>query len=135
MIEYDTLYYYGSIDASFSTSLASLLTPSTSSKLALFASSSSLWIINSGASSPMTETSSLLSSYQPMTSHPLIAIVGSRPYLIQGCGTTRVPLSLSLQQIFHVPHFLVNSCTSLYSYLLSFFIENSKIYTPDRGLI
>ena len=68
--EYDALRRFASTDASSSASLASLPAPSTSSTSALLASSSPSWIIDSGASSHMTGTSSLLSSYHHTPSHP-----------------------------------------------------------------
>ena len=72
--EYDALRRFASTDASSSTSLALLLAPSTSGTSALLASSSPLCIIDSGASSHMTGTSSLLSSYHPTPSHPPVTI-------------------------------------------------------------
>ena len=72
--EYDTLRHSASIDASSSASLASLLAPSTLGTSALLASSSPSWIMDSWASSHMTTTSSLLSSYHPTPSHPPITI-------------------------------------------------------------
>ena len=68
--EYDALCRFASTDASSSASLTSLLAPSTSGTSALLVSSSPSWIINSGTSSHMTGTSSLLSSYHPTPSHP-----------------------------------------------------------------
>ena len=66
------------------------------------------WIIDLGASSHMTETSSLLSSYHPSPSHPRVTIADGQPCLVQGRGTTRVTPSLSLHQILDVSSFLVN---------------------------
>ena len=106
--EYDALCHSASIDASSSASLASLPAPSTSGTSALLASSTSSWIIDSGASSHMTGTSSLLSSYHPTPSHPLVTIADGRPCPVQGRGTTRVTSSLSLHQILYVPSFHVN---------------------------
>ena len=106
--EYDALRRFASTDASSSASLALLPTPYTSSTSALLASSSPSWIINSGASSHMTGTSSLLSSYHPTPSHPPITIADGRPCPLQGRGTTRVTPSLSLHQILYVPGFPVN---------------------------
>ena len=106
--EYDTLRHFASTDASSSDALALLLAPSMSSTSSLLAFSSPSWIIDSGASSHMTRTSSLLSSYHPTPSHPLVTIVDSRPCPVQGRGATRVPLSLSLHQILYVPGFPVN---------------------------
>ena len=97
-----------SINVSSSASLALLLTPSTSGTFALLASSSPSWIIDSGASSHMTETSSLLPSYHPNPSHPPVTIADGQPCLLQDSGTTRVTPSLSLHQILHVPGFLLN---------------------------
>ena len=54
--EYDALRHFSSTDASSSTSLASLPSPSTSGTSTLLASSSPSWIIDSGASSHMTRT-------------------------------------------------------------------------------
>ena len=106
--EYDALCRFASIDASSSANLASLPAPSTSGTSALLASSSPSWIIDSRASSHMTETSSLLSSYHPTPSHPPVTIADGRPCLVQGRGTTRVTPSLSLHQILYVPGFPVN---------------------------
>ena len=61
-----------------------------------------------GASSHMTETSSLLSSYHPTPSHPPVTIADGRSCLVQGRDTTRVTPSLSLHQILYVPGFPVN---------------------------
>ena len=97
LAEYDALCCSASIDASSSTSLALLLAPSTSSTFALLASSSPSWIIDSGASSHMTRTSSLLSSYHSTLSHLPVTIVDGQPCMVQGCGTTRVtPFYFSL---------------------------------------
>ena len=60
------------------------------------------------ASSHMIGTSSLLSSYHPTPSHPLVTIADSRPCPVQGRGTTRVTPSLSLHQILYVTGFPVN---------------------------
>ena len=73
-VEYDALRRFARTDASSSASLASLPAPSTSGTSALLASSSPSWIIDSGASSHMTRTSSLLSSYHPTPSHPPVTI-------------------------------------------------------------
>ena len=88
--DYDTLRHFASTDASSSASLASLPAPSTSGISALLASSSPSWIIDSGASSHMTGTSSLLSSYHPTPSHPPVTIANGRPCPVQSRGTTRV---------------------------------------------
>ena len=106
--EYDALQHFTSIDASSSASLASLLAPSRSETYALLASSSPSWIIDLGASSHMTGTSSLLSSYHPTPSHPPLTIADGRPCRVQGRGTNRVTPSLWLHQILYVPRFLVN---------------------------
>ena len=108
LAEYDTLHRFATTDASSFASLASLPAPSTSGTSALLASSSPSWIINSGASSHMNGTSSLLSSYHPTPSHPLVTIADGRPCPVQGRGTTRVTPSLSLHQILYVPGFPVN---------------------------
>ena len=108
LAEYDALRRFGSTDASSSASLVSLLAPSTSGTSALLASSSPSWIIDSRASSHMTGTSSLLSSYHPTLSHPPITIADGRPCPVQDRGTTRVTPSLSLHQILYVPGFPVN---------------------------
>ena len=65
LTEYDALRHFASIDVFSSSSLALLLAPSTSGTSALLASSSPLCIINSRASSHLTKTSLLLSSYHP----------------------------------------------------------------------
>ena len=107
-VEYDALRHFASIDASSSANLASLPAPSTSGTTALLASSSPSWIIDSGASSHMTRTSSLLSSYHPTPSHPPITISDGQPCLVQGRGTTRVNPSLSLHHILYNLGFPVN---------------------------
>ena len=106
--EYDALRCFTSIDVFSSASLALLPAPSTSGISALLTSSSPLWIIDSGASSQMTKTSLLLSSYHPTPFHPPVTIVNGQPCPVQGCGTTRVTPSLSLHQILYVPSFPVN---------------------------
>ena len=106
--EYDALRRFASTDASSSASLASLPAPSMSGTSTLLASSSPSWIIDSGASSYMTGTSSLLLSYLPTPSHPPVTIADGRPCLVQGRGTTRVTPSLSLHQILYVPGFPIN---------------------------
>ena len=130
LAEYDALRRSVSIDASSFASLASLPTPSTSGTYALFASSSPSWIIDSGASSHMTGTSSLLLSYHLPPPIPPITIADAGPCLVQGRGATRVTPSLSLHQILYVPGLPVNLLSTsaitfslyvpgLYSYLLS----------------
>ena len=106
--EYEAIRHFASTDASSSASLASLLAPSTSGTSALLASSSSSWIIDSGASSHITETSSLLSSYHPTPSHSLVIIADGRPCQVQDRGTTRVTPSLSHHEILYVPGFPIN---------------------------
>ena len=106
--EYDSLRRFASTDASSSANLSSLLAPSTSSTSALLASSSPSWIIDSGASSHTTRTSSLLSAYHPTPSHSTVTIADGRPCLVQGRGSTHVTPSLSLHQILYVPRFPVN---------------------------
>ena len=78
--EYDALHRSGSTDASSSASLASLLAPSMACTSGLLISFSSLWIINSGTSSQMTETSSLLSSYHCTSSWSPVTITDGRLY-------------------------------------------------------
>ena len=107
LAEYDALRRFASTNASSSASLTLLPAPSTSGTSALLASSSPSWIIDSGAFSHMTGTSSLLSSYHPTPSHPPITIAdGICP--VQGRGTTHVTPSLSLHQIIYVPGFPIN---------------------------
>ena len=107
-VEYDVLHHSRSINAASLANLASLLTPSTLGTSAHLASSSPPWIINSRASSHMTKTSSLLSSYHLSPSHPAITIYDGCPCPVQGHDTTRVTNSLSLHQILYVPGFPVN---------------------------
>ena len=107
-VEYEALRHFGSADTSFSISLTPLPTPSTSSTSTHPASFSPLWIIDSGSSSHMTRTSSLLSSYHSTPSHPPITFVDGRPCMVQGYGISRVTKSLSLHQLFYVPDFPVN---------------------------
>ena len=138
LAEYDALHHSTSINVSFSTSLASLPAPSTSGTSALLASSSPSWIIDSGASSHMTRTSSLLSSYHRTPYHPPSTIAYGRPCSVQG----RVTPSLSLRQILYVPGFPVNllsisAITRALPHTFTFFpfIVFSRICTPDRGLV
>ena len=105
--EYDALRWSRSTDASSSDSPALLPTPSTLDTSAHLGSSSPSWIINYGASSQMTQTSSLLSSYHPTPSHSLVTIVDGRPCPIKGRGTARVTNSL-VALLFYVPNFFVN---------------------------
>ena len=72
--DYNMLRRSASFDASSSASLALLLAPSRSFTFALLACSSPSWIVNLGASFHMIGTSSLLSSYHPTPSHPLVTI-------------------------------------------------------------
>ena len=130
--EYDALRRFASTNVSSSASLASLPVPSTSGTSALLASSSPSWIIDSGASSHMTTTSSLLSSYYPTPSHPPVTIADGRPCLVQGRGTTHVTPSLSLHQILYVPGFPVNllsisAITRALPYKVTFF---PSLYFP-----
>ena len=106
--EYDALRHSRDTDASSSISCSSLFAPSTLGTSMHLTSSSPPWIIHSQASSHMIGTSSLLSSYRPTPSHPLVTIDKGRPCLVQGCDTTRVTNSLSLHQILYVPHFPMN---------------------------
>ena len=121
--EYDALRCFATTNASSSASLTSLSASSTSSTSTLLSSSSLSWIIDSGASSHMTGTLSLLSSYHPMPSHLLVTIADGWPCPVQGHGTSRVTPSLSLHQIFYVPGFRVNllsisaiTCALLYTF-------------------
>ena len=140
--EYDALRCFVNIDASSSASLASLPAPSTSGTSALLASSSPSRIIDSGASSHLTGTSSLLSSYHPTPSHPPITIADGRPCPVQGCGTTRVTPSLSLHQILYVHGFPVNllsisAITRALPCTVTFFPFHCifQDFIPDRGLV
>ena len=121
--EYDAFRRFASTNASSSASLASLLAPSTSGTSALLSSSSPSWIIDSGASSHMTGTSSLLSSYHPTPSHPPITIANGRPCPVQGRGTTGVTPSLSLHQILYVLVNLlsISAITRALPYTVTFF--------------
>ena len=105
--EYDALRCSRSTNASSSDSPTLLPAPSTLGTSAHLSSSSPSWIINSAASSQMTETSSLLSSYHPTPSHSLVTIVDGRPCPIKGRGITRVTNSL-VSLIFYVPIFSLN---------------------------
>ena len=106
--KYDALRHFASTDASSFARLESLPAPSTSGTSALLASSSPSWIIDSRASFHMTGTSSLISSYHPIPSHPPVTIADCRPCPVQGRGTTCVTPSLSLHQILYVPSFPFN---------------------------
>ena len=140
--EYDTLRRFASIDAYSFSSLVSFLAPSTSGTSALLASSSPSWIIDSGSSSHMTGTSSLLSSYHPTPSHSPVTIADGRPCLVQGCGTTPVTLLFlyTKYSMFLVSlstfSLLVLSLVLFSVQLPSFpFIVFSRICTPDRGMV
>ena len=106
--KYDALRHFASTDTSYFASLVSLPAPSTSGTSALLASSSPSWILDSGVSSHMTGTSSLISSYHPTPSHSPVTIADGRPCPVQGRCTTRVTPSLSLHRILYVPGFPIN---------------------------
>ena len=93
-IKYDVFHRPMSTNVSPLANLASLLAPTKSSTSYLLALSSTLWIIDCRASSHMTRTLPLLSSYHPTPSHPHVNIANGGPCLFQGHNTTHVIPSL-----------------------------------------
>lgn len=63
------------------------------------------WIIDSGASHPMTGTSSLLSSYTISSCRDTVRIADGSLSAIVGIGFVPISSSLFLSFVFHVPNF------------------------------
>ena len=80
---------------------------STSSTHTFLASRSS-WVIDSGASSHMTETPSTLSSLTPTTAYPPVSIADGRSCSVEGYGSTKPTPSLTLHNVSYVPRFPTN---------------------------
>ena len=91
--KYDTLCHSSNTNAFSYASLTSLLLSSTSSAHALSSSSSSSWIIDLGASTHMTSTPTLLSSYKPNFTFHAVTIANGQPHQVKGYDTTFFTLS------------------------------------------
>ena len=83
--------------------------PSTSSSgIALTASSLGNWIIDSGASAHMSGTSSLLSRLSNLSTPQFVTIADGRACPVRGKGLATPTSSLPLSDVLYVPNFPVN---------------------------
>ncbi|CAL5357812.1 unnamed protein product [Camellia sinensis] len=75
---------------------------------ALSASSSSPWIIDSGATDHMTGTSSFFHSYSPSSGRDKVRVADGTLSSISGKGSVRCTSLLSLSSVLRVPNFSTN---------------------------
>lgn len=120
-VEYDALYCASGTGVSTFANLASRLPSSTLGIHTLLTFSSTPWIIDSGASTHMTRTPTILSSYQLTLTYPLVTIVDGWTCLVKSHRTTSTSPSLSLNQVLYILDFSVN--------LLSISVITRVLYT------
>ncbi|KAL5741578.1 hypothetical protein ACOSP7_028310 [Xanthoceras sorbifolium] len=75
---------------------------------ACFLSSSSKWVIDSGATDHMTGNSGLFSTFQSHTSTSTVTLADGSPSCVRGSGTITPTPSLPLSSVLHLPNLSFN---------------------------
>ncbi|KAL5838389.1 hypothetical protein ACOSQ3_015558 [Xanthoceras sorbifolium] len=75
---------------------------------ACFLSSSSKWVIDSGATDYMTGNYGLFSTFQSHTTTSTVTLADGSPSCVRGCGTITPTPSLPLSSVLHLPNLSFN---------------------------